>query len=267
MGTRTQGEIICLGDFNCDSYKPNDWQWKKLNGLMSARQLKQVISKPTRVTSTSETLIDHVWTTHPNMYLRNGVVPFTLSDHSLIYAVRKALKIPKGPARNIKVRSYRTFNDTDFINELRHISWIGIETSNCPEVAWSIFESIFTRICDKHAPFKQVKILNRIPNWVNNEYITLRKELEQIKNGAQITKSQIDWDTFCQLRNGINNLAKRLKREFYETSIDDAGSDSKKLWKALKTILPSNKSSHIGNVRSGDEILTNESAIADAFKE
>ena len=23
-GTRTQGEIICLGDFNCDSYKPND---------------------------------------------------------------------------------------------------------------------------------------------------------------------------------------------------------------------------------------------------
>ena len=27
---RTNGEIICLGDFNCDFLKPNDWQWKKL---------------------------------------------------------------------------------------------------------------------------------------------------------------------------------------------------------------------------------------------
>ena len=42
-------EVICLGDFNCDSLKPNDWQWKKLHGIMSTRQLSQIISKPTRL--------------------------------------------------------------------------------------------------------------------------------------------------------------------------------------------------------------------------
>ena len=174
-------EVICLGDFNCDSLKPNDWQWKKLHGIMSTRQLSQVISKPTRITCTSETLIDHIWTARLEMYCINGVI--------MLYVNCK--KIPKGPARNIRARSYRTFKEIDFINDLRNASFNDVDMSNSPDqaLAWCVFEGIFIRICDKHAPFKQIKVHIKAPSWLNGDYIFLRKKLEQAKIHAQSTQS------------------------------------------------------------------------------
>ena len=245
--SRSQGEIVCVGDFNCDALKHSDWQWKKLHGLMSARHLSQIISKPTRVTDNSETLIDHVWTTHPDMYTYNGVLASAIySDHSLIYAGRKAPKLPKGHARIIRGRSYRSFNEMDFSNDLGLISWADVRNAESPGAAWASFEETLGRVCAKHAPFKQLKIPNRSPDWFNDEYLDLRKQLVQIRSRAQFTRSRTDWTAFSQMRNRVNNLAQRLKREFYETTIINAGSDSKKLWKAIKTLLPSSKNGQIG---------------------
>ena len=137
--------------------------------------------------------------------------------------------------------------------------------SNRPDQAWSVFEGIFIHICDKHAPFKQIKVPNKAPSWLNDDYLVLRKKLEQAKIHAQSTKSPTDWDAYRDFRNTTNNLAKRLKREFYESSIRNAGSDTGKLWKVIKSILPSTKKVSINKIRSGYEILTDGSAIANEF--
>ena len=74
---------------------------------------------------------------------------------------------------------------------------------------------MFIPMCDKHAPFKQIKIPNKTPNWFNDDYLGLRKKLELAKIRAQNTKSLIEWDAYRDLRNKTNNLAKRLKREYF----------------------------------------------------
>jgi hypothetical protein len=110
-----------------------------------------------------------------------------------------------------------------------------------------------------------VKIPNNPPQWINDDYLLLRKDLERAKVCAQNSSSEAAWDTFKLLRNKTNNLASRLKREFFESSIREAGSNSYKLWKTVKTVLPTSNKIAIRSVRDGDTIVNDGKLIADVF--
>ena len=93
----------------------------------------------------------------------DGAISFSHSDHQLVYTVRKATKCARGPSRNIKARSYRNFDVSECL-DLNQIPWCTIEVADNPDMAWNIFEGLFVPICDKHAPFKNMKILiNHLP--------------------------------------------------------------------------------------------------------
>ena len=88
-------ELIVIGDINCNMIKsPKDSSTKKLIFLSALYNLEQLIKEPTRVTSTSSSLIDLVFTNQPNNISNSGVIDLGLSDHSLIYAVKK-VTMPK----------------------------------------------------------------------------------------------------------------------------------------------------------------------------
>ena len=232
---------------------------------MNTFQLSQIITKPTRITQFSKTCIDHIWTLRPELFTNWGVITIPVSDHLLIFGIRKSPKRPKGQPRIINARSYRRFNNNDFIKDLEQAPWSSIEVSNDPDLAWSIFESLFTPIYDAHAPFKQVKIPNNQPQWINDEYLACRIDLVRTRSRAQKSFSDADWLAYRNLRNKINNLATRLKREFIETSISNAGTDTCKLWKTIKTVLPGSKHDVISSLRVGDSITNDGKLIADNF--
>ena len=62
---------------------------------MSNFQLNQIITKPTRITQNSTTIIDHVWTERPDMFTDHEVLLVVYSDDFLEYAIRKGHKNPK----------------------------------------------------------------------------------------------------------------------------------------------------------------------------
>ena len=51
--------------------------------------LSQLINEPTRITASSATLIDHIFTNSLDRVVCSGVSHISISDHSLIYAFRK----------------------------------------------------------------------------------------------------------------------------------------------------------------------------------
>lgn len=85
--------IILLGDFNCDllgiDSKTGSEIHPKTRRLLTLFQLfdmQNIVSKPTRITLGSSTLIDLIVTTKPNLINRKGALPLRLSEHCLIYA-------------------------------------------------------------------------------------------------------------------------------------------------------------------------------------
>lgn len=83
-------EIYILGDLNCDMLKHEpDTPTKKVKSLYELYQLSQLINEATRVTISSSTLIDHAVTNTPVNISDSGVIHTGISDHNLIFAIRK----------------------------------------------------------------------------------------------------------------------------------------------------------------------------------
>ena len=61
----------------------------------------------------------------------SGVIPVSISDHYLVYGIRKHLAF-KGKPRLIETRNMKTYDSDLFISELRNVPWDLIETCEDP---------------------------------------------------------------------------------------------------------------------------------------
>jgi hypothetical protein len=80
-------------------------------------------------------MIDLFFTNKPENILQSGVIHLGISDHSLIYAVRK-FNSPKCRERLKLVRNFKNFNATDFVWDISQISWESVVLYNNPNVCW-----------------------------------------------------------------------------------------------------------------------------------
>ena len=100
-------EIILLGDTNCGLSNGPDGQLRDNNSkhicdLYGLFGLVQLTGEPTRVTLDSSPTIDHIATSSPRNILQSGVYKVTMSDHYIVYCVRKFNGNLKKDHKNIR---------------------------------------------------------------------------------------------------------------------------------------------------------------------
>ena len=76
-------EVFCVGDFNAD-YSTKCALTSLLKDFSRTCNLKQLIDKPTRITETTSSIIDLIFT-NSNEILEYGSIPCGISDHNIIY--------------------------------------------------------------------------------------------------------------------------------------------------------------------------------------
>ena len=82
------GDLVVMGDSNIDILKSNITS-VKLERFLKENNLVQIINRPTRITDTTSTLIDHIYVNNKDLYLHRGTLEPGLSDHTLVFACRK----------------------------------------------------------------------------------------------------------------------------------------------------------------------------------
>jgi hypothetical protein len=90
--------MYILDDLNRDMLKTDkdsNFPTKKIKTLYELYQLSQLIDEATRVTMTTSSLIDHIVTNTPEKISDSGVIHTGLSDHSLVFAIRKISVVKK----------------------------------------------------------------------------------------------------------------------------------------------------------------------------
>ena len=133
-------EILFLGDFNQDllpKHLPTDA--RDLRQAFSTYQLTQLIKSPTRITNRSKTLIDHIYTSDPpNKAIASGVSQCTISEHSLIYLVRRCKNL-RGPSKVIHYSNFKIYSSENFQADLHTASWDKVDISLTVDEAWNAF--------------------------------------------------------------------------------------------------------------------------------
>ena len=150
-------EVIILGDLNFNLLQDNS-NSKSWTRTFNSLHLKQIIDQPTRVTDTSETLIDHVYTDVPGNITEHTVPHYSISDHFPVCITRKLNNIcESGPVHNsISYRDIRHLDEQQFLIDMENLPWFMIFVADDPNVALDLFETLFQSVMNSHAPRKYV---------------------------------------------------------------------------------------------------------------
>ena len=256
-------EILFLGDLNFNMLNKTGpvkaWLQKTENLHMS-----QLVCSPTRVTETSETIIDHVYSNVPDNIVSVSVPHYSISDHYPVCVTRKISNtFEKGPVHKfITYRNTKSFNETEFIRELEEQPWTVINIFDTASDALDYFITTFNSVLDKHAPKKKRRVKkSKQPNWMNQNIMAARRARDSIDKSKKM-------DQYRFWRNRSSNLIHTAKKEFYSQSINNNHKNPKCLWQNLHDV--TNKSSkqqtNFINDDNGDPILDPETT-ANKFNE
>ena len=115
--------------------------------------LSNQIDNPTRVTKTSKSLIDVLLTSHAECYATSGSLHLGLSDHDLMFKVRKNRNSRPKP-RLIEFRSMKNLNLPDFLADLRRVPWSSLYTFNNADDVWVHWGTLCKDVLNQHVPLK-----------------------------------------------------------------------------------------------------------------
>ena len=285
-------EIILLGDINCDllqkerplhnrqdplvsddsnpgtTYSENSLA-KKVLELYNAYGLKQLINQPTRETLNTSTLIDHIAISDHRNIVESGVLSIALSDHYMIYCVRKFRGALKGQHKKITTRQMKHFDETKFLDEISSIDWnSALQSSVDLDSAVENVTSLLSLVIEKHAPMRQRRVSEKYCPWITSDLRAFARSRDKLKKSAVKTGSAILMEAYRHLRNKVNSLNTRLKREYFSEKICANEGNLKETWSAINQLI--NKRSKTTNITSltvDGKSITKKIEIADSMND
>ena len=198
---RLRSETILIGDFNIDYNNKRLVSSSNLEILENKYALKQIIKGNTRITDTSTTCIDLLYTDMINI-IESGVINYNISDHLPIYLIKKKVmnNIKKD---NVEGRSYLHYNKDVYIRLLRSMDWTQFDAVTDPAMLWDYFCSNVVKALDITCPIRQLKVVDNKPEWLTNDLLVKMRQRDKAFRKARRTQLIVDWELARNLRNTL----------------------------------------------------------------
>lgn len=230
-------DIYIMGDVNCDlNRSPHEIHTKQLFQIIELLQLTQLITNATRVTPISASLIDWFLTNNRESIVHSGIYQLTVSDHYLVFAVRK-IGIPNSRPRFIETRNYKHFNANSFLHDLKEIKWPNASTYSNVDTVWNNWRDLYLSVLQKHAPVRIIRTRNKPAPWISSSLKGLMVKRDILKKHAMKTNNDDDWVSYRQTRNFVTNEVKRVKKLHFETQIKNHKGNLNATWKVLHDLM------------------------------
>ena len=114
--------VVFVGDFNLDVLKLGG-DLNKVSDLCINLQLYQMVKSPTRITPSSSTCIDLLFSSIPEAHVVTDVIPLFISDNYMVFTVLN-FKVIKQPPKIVKLRNYANFDSQAFYRDILHIQYL-----------------------------------------------------------------------------------------------------------------------------------------------
>ena len=171
-----------------------------------------MIRSPTRVTTETSTLIDHVLVNSPEKISQFGVIDSGISDHNIVFCTRKITKEKTGNQRITQFRSYKNYSAELFEEALKNIQFPNYDNFSDIDIAYSDFIFKLTEVIDKMAPMKQSKIKNNTQEWFDEE-VAEKLILEKNVSKNLKTRNSMLMKKFLKKLKKMQEILKKGKRK------------------------------------------------------
>jgi hypothetical protein len=214
--------VYSFGDFNLDLLQYNSSQQvTDYIDLLFSFGFMQIITKPTRVTLKSATLIDHLITTSDSNVFESVILTTKLSDHfPLIYVSNSQTQ--EGSNEFYEACNFSYSNLEAFGQILQRTDWNTTLTSDCPQEAYTNFANIFFNLYDTQFPVQRLKFnrnYHKLENWMSAGLLTSRREKNRLCKISLSEPSPFNLDKFKHYRNMYNRLIRAAKKLYFEIEL------------------------------------------------
>ena len=233
--------LYLLGDFNVDYLNKSAANFRRLDFFVKLNGLTQLITNTTRNTDKSKTLIDLILT-NAKYIEKAGALNHFISDHQPIFTIYKKQRDSR-PEVDFRGRSYRNYERATFKDKLLECNWDEFYQIKDPNVAWDFILRKVVPILDQMCPIRSFKIKNYRPEWVTHELIEQIKDRDYFYQKAKRSEDQDAWNIAKHLRNVTNANIRNAKKDFILDELEAHKSDHKKLWKSIRSVVPSDNKS------------------------
>ena len=195
-------ECIMTGDMNCNMLNSQDNNNRHIKHIYNTYEFKQIIKETTRTTSDTKCLIDHIATNRLERIASSGVIPCSISDHDIVYAVR-TMRIPRvrSLSKMVTICKFKNFDLPVFRSELSKINFDRIETiTSNPNEMWLSWRTFFLDVLNKHAPVGNNKIRGNNLPYITAEVRQLARQQDFLRKKANKTGSIYLKQAFQQIK-------------------------------------------------------------------
>ncbi|KAI8427190.1 hypothetical protein MSG28_014793, partial [Choristoneura fumiferana] len=201
--------------FNINLKLPDNPNVRKLVSFMCQRNLEQMVREPTRITHSTETLIDLIITDCPSylnrIYVNHNPI---ISDHGMVIA---ELNIPK-PKKTFQYIYKRPLGNIDKdVNE-----------------KVKRFNQLLTSLFDKHAPIHRVRVGSHSYPWITDTIKVMMRLRDSALKRSRKTNINSHREYYKSLRNYTNNALEREKTAYFTYYVNKNKHQPKQMWNRLK---------------------------------
>jgi hypothetical protein len=157
--------LYLIGDFNVNLLKHAEHiPTAEFLENMYSHSLLPLITKPTRLSGQSASLIDNIFTNnHMNSKTLNGILLANISDHLPIFTINCNSKIVE-KENEVRKRVYSQHNIELFSSKLEQLNWNAVLNDSDGPSAFDSFYQTFSNVYNDSFPFKTFK-----PNYKNKK--------------------------------------------------------------------------------------------------
>ena len=270
--------ILLAGDFNINLLNIHSRQvFRDYFECMISQNMVPSLTFPTRITDSSATLIDNIFTNYNETDCSSGIIITNISDHfPCFYCMKCDKKYPKSNT-NIYSRNFNVTNINNFIYELASsniMNKLNNEDTLDPNINYDILEKILTDALNKYIPLKKMKYnkyKTRKTGWITTGILKSIKFRDNLyRSMKQTNKNTL---AFFNIKSNLvtyNRILKKLIREakfnYYNLKFNKYTNDSKQTWKTISEIITKNdKKKFPDYINHNNNKITDKTSIVNLF--
>ena len=223
-----------LGDLNINllNFEIHQSTNEYLN-IMISNSLLPVITLPTRISSSSATLIDHIFTNID--HLLAGTIITDITDHYCNFLFVKQTQ--QHHQVNPSHISYRPITDKaigNFNLFLESADWTDMYMTHDPTWAYHIFIEKYRFLMDKAMPLKLVrfsKYKHKSHPWITKGLLVSLKNKDKLYNNLKRCNSPATVEVLAakyrKYKNMYNKLIRAAKKQYWSNNFNQSVKDAK----------------------------------------
>ena len=235
-------EVFVLGDININLLNYNrDNQTSDYLDMLLDLGFTPLITKATRITDHTATLIDHIYTNVPQKITKAGICLADITDHLPVYCT-----IRNRPPLCQETKYFRDFSHFDkdlFLNDLENIDFSQLINEDVNESINNVISALQT-LSDKHAPVKKLsskKIKQSAKPWLSDSILKSIKRRQQLYKTHFLSKNLNKVKFYEAYNNKLNRLKDVAKKRYFQEQFKLNSENLKTTWKLIGMIVNSKR--------------------------